>query len=113
MDIASCEFNAFAAFGHDKVIRKAFVVVQKILLDQVTSISEAKDELLMSKMSKVLHHMPEYWAVPDRHHRLWDVLSVVAQSQTQAPTEQHHLHMNLLLCYLRSSRSVRINPFKP
>src|ERR1700733_9447722 len=46
----------------------------------------------MPEMGKVFHHVPQYRAVADGHHRFGNVVSVVAQSQSQATTEQHHLH---------------------
>src|SRR5262249_37026751 len=79
MDIAVGKFQALAAFGENEVVRQTFIVIKKVLLDQVTAIPEAKNEFITPKMSKIFHHVPEDRTVSDWHHGLWNLVGIVAQ----------------------------------
>src|SRR5260221_427650 len=92
MDITIGQFHALSAFRKDKVVRQTFIVVQKVLLDEITAITEAEYELLVPEMSEISHYVQEDWTVTNRHHGLRNVIGIVAQPQTQTATEQHYFH---------------------
>ena len=76
----------------DAVAVCRLLVVQEIVLDDVCLVSEAKNEIPMTVLAVVLHDMPQDRLVPDRHHRLWNVLRVFANTGAQSPAEQNNFH---------------------
>src|SRR5262245_17705510 len=91
MDVAVEQLQAFTASRQHEVVRHALVVVEKVALDHVRSMSEAQDEVLVPEMSVVLHDVPQDGAIPNLHHRLGDVLGI-ADPQAQSAAEQNDLH---------------------
>jgi hypothetical protein len=47
----------------DKVVRKAFIVIEKVLLDHFSFPSQTKDKIRVAKVSVVLHHVPKDRAI--------------------------------------------------
>src|SRR2546426_4109571 len=91
-DVALQELEPPPALAQHEVVRDAFVIVPEVALDEVRAVAEAEDEVLVPEVSVVLHHVPEDRAIPNRHHRLRDVLVVVPQAHPQTTAEQHDLH---------------------
>src|SRR2546428_172900 len=91
-DIALQELEPPPALAQHEVIRDAFVIVPEVALDEVGAVAEAEDEVLLAEVSVAFHHVPEDRAIPNRHHRLRDVLVVVPQAHPQTTAEQHDLH---------------------
>src|SRR2546426_2153312 len=103
-DIALQELEPPPALAQHEVIRDAFVIVPEVALDEVGAVAEAEDEVLVAEVSVVFHHVPEDRAIPNRHHRLRDVLVVVPQAHPQTTAEQHDLHSSPPVLARRSQR---------
>src|SRR5438093_4108383 len=91
--VALQELEPPTALAQDEVIRDALVVIAEVVLDGVSAVAEAEDEVLVPKVSVVLHHVPEDRAIADRHHRLRNVLVVVPKPHPQTTAEQDDLHL--------------------
>src|SRR3989454_11636004 len=92
-DVALQELEPPTALAQDEVIRDALVVIAEVVLDGGSGVAEAEDEVLVPKVSVVLHHVPEDRAIADRHHRLRNVLVVVPKPHPQTTAEQDDLHL--------------------
>src|SRR4051812_16267719 len=64
-----------------EIVREPLVVVKKVALDHFSSVSKAKNELRVTEMGIVAHHMPKDWTRSDRYHRLWYVLPGLTDPQ--------------------------------
>src|SRR5205814_9009640 len=69
-------------------------VIHQVLLDVVSTVPEAENEVLVPEMRVVTHHVPDNWTIPDGDHRLGDVLGEIAQTHAETATEKHYLHRN-------------------
>src|SRR3989475_1836233 len=96
-DVALQELEPPTALAQYEVVRNALVVIAEVGLDGVGAVAEAEDEVLVPKVSVVLHHVPEDRAIADRHHRLRNVLVVCPQPHPQTTAEQNDLHWRLSL----------------
>src|SRR4029077_18885123 len=76
VDIAVQEMNLLATLRPDKVVGYGLVVVQEIVFDSISFMSETQDEVLVAEVSVVFHQMPKNRARPDLDHGLWDVVGV-------------------------------------
>ena len=85
-------FDLLAEIRNDAVIAGRLIVVQKIVLDDVRLVAEAQDEILMAVLAVVLHDVPQDRLVADRHHRLWNVLRIIADARAEPAAEQDNLH---------------------
>jgi len=74
------------------VSTKVIAVREEVVLDHVRAESEAQDEVGVSVVGVVLHHVPQDRAVPDVHHRLRDVLRVLSQPHAETAAEQNDFH---------------------
>src|SRR5262249_1123137 len=83
-DIALKQFDIAPARRQRKVIGETLVVVEKVILDHVATVTETQNEVAMSVMGVIAHHMPDDGAVAKRHHRLWDGFRVFLQSGAQS-----------------------------
>src|SRR5882762_2571878 len=86
-----------STIAHRKVVGEVFLVVKKIILDRIRPVPEAKDEIFVTEMGVILHHVPQDGPIPDLNQRLWNVFSEFSQSRAQAAAEQHNLHRPALL----------------
>src|SRR6266446_224057 len=95
VDVPAVERDVLAPARKLEVVRQALVVIEEVLLDEVTSVAEAQDELGVAEMRIVLHQMPQDGPVADRRHGFRDRLRVFAESSAEAPTEEHDLHRSV------------------
>src|SRR5262245_55844966 len=59
VDIAVEKLKVLAAFPQDKIVGKTFIVVQKIILDEICGVTKAENKVFVSVMGVVLHDVPE------------------------------------------------------
>jgi hypothetical protein len=74
--------QVLAALAEDEVVAQRLLVLEEVLLDVVGLVPEAQDEVLVPVVGVVLHQVPHDRAVPDRDHRLGDVLE---NSRSRSP----------------------------
>src|SRR3954464_15287419 len=67
-------------------------IVHKKLFDHVRLIAQAKDEVLVTEIAIILHHMPKNRLIADRDHRFRDALRILTNPSAQAPAEQNDFH---------------------
>src|SRR6266446_552118 len=92
VNITVKEIYMFPSSRQFEVVGQALVVIQKIVLDRIGTVPKAQYEVLVPEVSVVLHHMPQDWPVPDRHHWFRNVLGVIPKPHPKATTKNHHLH---------------------
>jgi hypothetical protein len=95
-DVAVEKAEILAAVGQHEVVGDALVVIQEISLDDIRLVPETEDEVAVTVMRVILHHVPENRPITDGHQRLRDVLGVFSQSHTESTAEQHDLHGEIL-----------------
>src|SRR2546423_6449093 len=86
------QLDLAAAARKNEIVGASLFVVEKVLLDDVPTITETQDEVGMPIVSVVLHQMPEYWPLSDLYHRLRDILPGVAKTHAEATTKDHNFH---------------------
>ena len=91
LDVAVQQFQVLAALGQNEVIGGAFVVVEKVVLDDVRPIAHAEDEVPVSEVGVILHHVPQQRPVADVHHRFRQIVGI-ADPHAEASTEQDDFH---------------------
>ena len=60
------------------------VNIQKVIFDHVSFIAKTQYEVVVSILAVILHDMPQNRMITDWHHRLWNILGVIANARTQA-----------------------------
>src|SRR5690606_5528413 len=60
----------FGSSAEHKVIRHVLMVVHKVIFDDVSLIAQAEDKVLVTKVSVVLHYVPQDGTVSDGNHGL-------------------------------------------
>src|SRR5215471_517804 len=83
-----------AAVQKDKVVGNEFAVIDEIILDSVRAIAQAQDEILVTKMSVVLHHVPQDRPVTDMNDGLGGALARFLDSHADTATEKDDFHRN-------------------
>ena len=83
IDVAVVKLHGLAAVREREVIRDALVVLEKVVFDDISAITEAQDEVLVSEVRIVLHEVPDNRPVADRDHGLRDVLGIFPDSHSQ------------------------------
>src|SRR5262249_25187370 len=86
------ELNIGSAAGDDAIGVLLGPVPEEEILDDVCLVAEAENEVAVTVLAVILHHMPENGLMADRYHRLRDVVRVLANPGTQAAAEKHDLH---------------------
>src|SRR5262249_14642547 len=81
-----------AAVAQHEVVRQRLVVPEEVLLDRLSAVAEAEDELVEAERGVVLHDVPEDRPRPDRDHRLRQQRIGLACTQGQATAEEDDLH---------------------
>src|SRR2546423_15653917 len=81
------QLDLAAAARKNEIVGASLFVVEKVLLDDVPTITETQDEVGMPIVSVVLHQMPEYCPFSDLYHRLRDTTPGVAKTPAAAATE--------------------------
>ena len=92
VDIAIEKLKVLASFPQDEIVRKTFIVVQKIILDKVGSVTQAENEVIVPVMGVLLHNMPEDRSVSDVYHRLGNGLRKFTQPHSLPATKQNYFH---------------------
>src|SRR5262249_51463571 len=77
----------------DEVARERLVVCEEVLLDRLSLVTEAEDELAMAPVGVVAHDVPENRAVADSSHRLGYPLGLLAHPDAEAAAEDHDLQL--------------------
>src|SRR5689334_15106654 len=85
VDVAVEELKLFTATGKDEVVRHTLVIVQKVILHDVSAVTEAEDKVFVPEMRVVLHDMPQDRAITDLHHRFGYVFRIAdAEAKSSA-----------------------------
>ena len=92
LNVAPHQLELLPASGQDEVVREALAVIEKVILDHVAAVSEAQDEVLMTEVGVVLHHMPQNRPVADGDHGLGHVVTGLTDPHTETATKKHDLH---------------------
>src|SRR5262249_6079301 len=81
-------------------------VASEVVLNYICLVTETQDEILVSVMGIILHHMPQNWAIANRHHWLWRCLRIFAHAHSKTATKQNHSHIvrMIVILILTSSR---------
>src|SRR5690606_4079018 len=80
------------ASERDRHVTPVPQVVSEVVLDHLTLVAEAEDELPMPEMGVVLHDVPEDRLRTHRHHRLRAKLRLLAEAGSLATAKDHDLH---------------------
>src|SRR2546422_3745239 len=80
MNVAVVKLHSLAAVQEREVIRDALAVLEKVVFDGISAMTEAQDELLVSEVSIVLHEVPENLPVVDGHHWLRHTFGVIPEA---------------------------------
>jgi hypothetical protein len=72
-------------------------VVLKILLDDVTLVAEADDEVVDPMIGVDLHDVPDDRHPSDLDHRLWPDVGFFSETGSQSPSKQYRLHSQSLI----------------
>jgi hypothetical protein len=75
------------AVAEHEVRGRGLVVVQEEVLDVMSAIPEAQDEVAVPEMGVIAHDVPQQRPRADRVHGLGQVVAL-----RQPPAEQHDLH---------------------
>src|SRR3989442_1423110 len=92
MNVAVVKLHSLAAVQEREVVRGALAVLEKVVFDDISAITEAQDELLVSEVGIVLHEVPENRPVADGHHWLRHSFGVFPDAGAEAPAEEYDLH---------------------
>ena len=91
-NVALNEIHFPAASRQNKVIRNAFVVVEEVILDFISLVAEAENEILVPKMGIVFHDVPQHGPIAQRHQGFRNIVAKFSKPRAQPPTEQHYFH---------------------
>ncbi len=96
-DVARVELDAGVGPVHPEreVVEQRLVVAEEVLLDHVSLVPEAEDEVVVPPGRVVPHDVPEDRPVADRDHRLRRPLGLLAHADAEPPAEEHDLHPRL------------------
>lgn len=92
VDVAGRRFHLPAALAHDEIGGLVGVVVAEEILDEVATVTEAEDEVLVPVVGVELHQVPEDGPVTDAHQRLGDGVGVFAEPGAQAAAKNDYFH---------------------
>ena len=83
---------AAARAREHEVVGQSLVVVEEEVLDHVTLVTQADDEVVVPEVGVVLHDVEQDRPVGDRHHRLRDAGRRLLDPETEPTTEENDLH---------------------
>src|SRR5580704_6642470 len=66
MDVLLQELDILPPSGEDKIIRKPFIILEEIPLDDVPFVAQTENEIVVAVMRVVPHYMPENRPITDR-----------------------------------------------
>ena len=81
------QFELAATFRKREIVGQVFLVVDEIVSNQISAISETKDELLVPEVSVVPHQVPDDRTNADIDKRFRDRVGVLAQASPKATAE--------------------------
>src|SRR5580704_14713961 len=93
----------------DRYVRGVQKIVGEILLDHISLVAEAYDEIIDAPVTVNLHDVPQNRLAADLDHRLGNVCGFLADSSAVATCENHSFHeiaSLITLPELRPSRRV-------
>src|SRR5258708_29027823 len=86
-----------SAIRKDEIIRNGFFILEKIILNYIGFVSQAQNEVFVSEMGVVLHHVPQDGPRADGDHWLRHIFGVTAQPHSGTAAEQYDFHVPTLL----------------
>ena len=86
------QLHTAAVTGHDAVRKGLRPIPEEEILNDVSFVAEAQHEVVVPELPIVLHHVPEYWLMPDGNHRLGNAFGIFADPGPQPATKQNDLH---------------------
>src|SRR5262252_6902312 len=92
VDVALHELQLRSAAGEHEVVRDGLLVLKEVVLDHIGLVAETQDEVLMTEVGIVLHHVPKDRARPNGYHRLRYVVRITSQAHPRATAEQNYFH---------------------
>jgi len=112
LDVGVHELDLLPALGQHEVVRETLVVIQEELADHIAPVPETQDEVLVTKMRVVAHHVPENRLVADVHEWLRYRIGVFPQPRAKATAEKNDFHRFLHDCRSRNTGrpAIRIAP---
>lgn len=70
------------------------VVIQEIVLDDVTPIASTYDKIGEVMRSKRLHEVPKNWLATNFHHGLRLVLSFLTHTSAKTTSQENYFHLS-------------------
>jgi hypothetical protein len=58
IDITIKKSQILTALGKNKIIRNAFIVIEEVVLDEISGVTKAKDKVFMAIMGVIFHDVP-------------------------------------------------------
>jgi hypothetical protein len=92
VDIAGVKLNLAPTLGQGEIVGHAFVVIQKVIADEVTAIAKAQDEVLMAMVRVEAHEMPNDGPNSDVDQRLRYRVRMLAQARAKTTAKQDYFH---------------------
>src|SRR6266403_921958 len=91
-DVPIHQLDLTTAPGKNEVVGPGLFVVEEVLLDDVSTIPEAEDEVGVTIVSVVLHQVPEDRPMSDLHHWLRNIVTCLSQTHTETTAKDDDLH---------------------
>src|SRR5712692_142242 len=92
VDVTIEDLDVSATIEQHEVVRYQFTVIYKVVFDDIGTISEAENEILVPEMGIVLHHVPQNRPVANVDHRLGGSFPRLSDPHTEPAAEKHYLH---------------------
>src|SRR5687767_7707417 len=99
------QFEPASAFRKGEIVGQVFLVVDEVVSNQVSAISETKNELLVTEVSVVPHQVPDQRADSDIDQWFGNRVRVLPQASPKAAAKQDNLHVNLSGIYKQRTYS--------
>jgi hypothetical protein len=78
--------------AHHEIVRRGFLVREKVILDVSSAIAEAQNEFFVAEVSIIFHYVPQNRPVPYRHHWFGDTFGDLTEPHTHPAAKQDHFH---------------------
>src|SRR5579863_769375 len=86
------KLNFGAVFRNHAIAAFRDLVIQEVILDNVSLVSKTQDKIMMAILAIILHDMPQDRIITDRNHWFRNALRIIANSRAQSATKQNNLH---------------------
>src|SRR5206468_8125671 len=88
------DLQVLAAVRQEQIVGEVFVVGQEVILNDVTLVPQAQDQLVVPEVGVVLHNVPQDRSAAHVNHGLRDAFVGLSDPHTKATAEQYNLHSN-------------------